>query len=92
MKSNELFIDLNKKNAFKNILIVGLGKSGISSAQYLAKFRNLFGNKITISIYDKFKSIDEQKSLLKGLKIDDFHTGIFKPRTVSYTHLTLPTT
>ena len=80
MKSNELFIDLNKKSAFKNILIVGLGKSGISSTQYLVKFRNLFGNKIKISIYDKFKSIDEQKSLLKGLEIDDFYTGIFKPR------------
>ena len=43
MKSDELFIDTNKKSPFKNILIVGLGKSGISSAQYLAKFKNFFG-------------------------------------------------
>lgn len=80
MKSNELFIDPNKKSLFKNILIVGLGKSGISSAKYLTKFRNYFGNKISISIYDKFKSIDEQKLLLKGLEIEDFYTGIFESR------------
>ena len=80
MKSNELFIDINKKSPFKNILIVGLGKSGISSAQYLTKYKNFFGNKISISVYDKFKSIDEQKSLLKGLEIDNFHTDIFEAR------------
>ena len=80
MKGDELFIDTNKKSPFKNILIVGLGKSGISSAKYLAKFKNFFGNKISISIYDKFKSIDKQKSLLKGLEIDNFHTGIFEAR------------
>ena len=80
MKGEELFIDTNRKSPFKNILIVGLGKSGISSAQYLAKLKNFFGNKISISVYDKFKSIDKQKSLLKGLEIDNFHTGIFEPR------------
>ena len=80
MKGDELFIDTNKKSPFKNILIVGLGKSGISSAKYLAKFKNFFGNKISISIYDKFKSIDKQKELLKGLEIDNFHTGIFEAR------------
>ena len=80
MKSTELFIDLNKKNTFKNILIVGLGKSGISSAKYISKFKKFFGNKISLGVYDKFKSIDEQKSLLKGLEIDNFHTGIFEAR------------
>jgi UDP-N-acetylmuramoylalanine--D-glutamate ligase len=80
MKTTELCIDSNEKNTFKNILIFGLGKSGISSAQYLSKFKNFFGNKISISVYDKFKSIDEQKSLLKGLAIDNFHTGIFEAR------------
>ena len=80
MKSDDLFFDTNKKSPFKNILIVGLGKSGISSAQYLAKFKNFFGNKISISVYDKFKSIDKQKSLLKGLEIDNFHSGIFEAR------------
>ena len=80
MKSNELCFDLNKKSPFKNILIAGLGKSGISSAQYLAKFRNFYGNKISISVYDKFKSIDEQKSLLKDLEVDDFYTGNFETR------------
>ena len=58
MKSTELFIDLNKKNTFKNILIVGLGKSGISSAKYISKFKKFFGNKISLGVYDKFKSID----------------------------------
>jgi UDP-N-acetylmuramoylalanine--D-glutamate ligase len=80
MKSTELFIDLNKKNTFKNILIVGLGKSGISSAKYISKFKKFFGNKISLGVYDKFKSIDEQKSLLKDLEIDNFHTGIFEAR------------
>ena len=34
MKSNELFIDLNKKSAFKNILIVGLGYFRYTKKRY----------------------------------------------------------
>lgn len=77
MKSSELLVDTNHKNLLKNILIVGLGKSGISSVKYLAKYKDFFGKKISISVYDKFKSVKEQKLLLKDLEIDEFYSGTF---------------
>jgi UDP-N-acetylmuramoylalanine--D-glutamate ligase len=59
----------------ENYLIVGLGRSGLSSAKYLAKYENTFGKTINISTYDKFKNINEQKKILKGLNVKNFYTG-----------------
>ncbi len=76
--NNELFINQEKKISFEDIFIIGLGKSGISSAKYLVKFKDFYGKNISISVYDKFKTIKEQKALLKDIDIDHFHTGLFK--------------
>ena len=56
-----------QQNDFQeNYLIVGLGRSGLSSAKYLAKYETTFGKTINISSYDKFKNINEQKKNTKG--------------------------
>ena len=62
----------------ENYLIVGLGRSGLSSAKYLAKYETTFGKTINISSYDKFKNINEQKKILKGLNVKNFYTGDIK--------------
>ena len=62
----------------KNYLIVGLGKSGISSAKYLVQQKKKFDPQINISTYDKYLDINKQKELLKGLSIKNFYTGDIK--------------
>ena len=59
----------------KNYLIVGLGRSGLSSAKYLAQQKSGFDEQINISTYDKFLDTNKQKELLKGLSIKNFYTG-----------------
>ena len=56
-KPSDCIID----DQISNVLIVGLGKSGLSSAKYLTKYKNCSGDSIKVSIYDKFKSTEEQK-------------------------------
>ncbi|MDB9717258.1 hypothetical protein OAA47_03195, partial [Methylophilaceae bacterium] len=62
----------------KNYLIVGLGKSGVSSAKYLVQQKKKFDPQINISTYDKYLDINKQKELLKGLSIKNFYTGDIK--------------
>ena len=45
----------------KNYLIVGLGKSGVSSAKYLVQQKKKFDPQINISTYDKYLDINKQK-------------------------------
>ena len=75
MSSPEKPSDCIIDDQISNVLIVGLGKSGLSSAKYLTKYKNCSGDSIKVSIYDKFKSIEEQKKILYGLGVENFYTG-----------------
>ena len=75
MRRPEIPSDCIIDDQISNVLIVGLGKSGLSSAKYLTKYKNYSGNSIKVSIYDKFKPIKDQKKLLYGIEIDNFYTG-----------------
>ena len=62
----------------KHILVVGLGKSGLSCIDYLTK-QNKFKKKLfKISVYDKNKTVKEQRSLLKDLDIKEVYSGDIK--------------
>jgi UDP-N-acetylmuramoylalanine--D-glutamate ligase len=62
----------------KHILVVGLGISGLSGINYLTKQIEFKKKLFKVSVYDKNKSIKEQKGLLKNLDIEDFFTGDIK--------------
>lgn len=62
----------------KHILIIGLGKSGLSCINYLSKQIEFKKKLFEISVYDKNKTVKEQLSLLKGLDIKDVYTGDIK--------------
>ena len=62
----------------EHILVVGLGKSGLSCVDYLTRQIKFKKKLFKISVYDKNKTIKEQKSLLKNLDIKDFFTGNIK--------------
>ena len=62
----------------EHILIVGLGKSGLSCVNYLTKQIEFKKKLFEISVYDKNKTVKEQKNLLKNHDIKDFFTGDIK--------------
>ncbi len=62
----------------EHILIVGLGKSGLSCVNYLTKQIEFKKKLFEISVYDKNKIVKEQKNLLKNHDIKEFFTGDIK--------------
>ena len=62
----------------EHILIVGLGKSGLSCVNYLTKQIEFKKKLFEISVYDKNKIVKEQKNLLKNYDIKEFFTGDIK--------------
>jgi UDP-N-acetylmuramoylalanine-D-glutamate ligase len=62
----------------KHILVVGLGKSGLSCVDYLTKQIEFKKKLFKISVYDKNKTVKEQRSLLKDLDIKDSLFGRYK--------------
>ena len=62
----------------KHILVVGLGKSGLSCVDYLTKQIKFKKKLFKISVYDKNKTVKEQRSLLKDLDIKDVYSGDIK--------------
>ena len=62
----------------EHILIVGLGKSGLSCVNYLTKQIEFKKKLFEISVYDKNKIGKEQKNLLKNHDIKEFFTGDIK--------------
>ena len=62
----------------EHILVVGLGKSGLSCVNYLTKQIEFKKYIFEISVYDKNKTLREQKNLLKNHDIKDFFTGDIK--------------
>ena len=77
------FVNENKKKIrssaleeIKHILVVGLGKSGLSCVDYLTKQIEFKKKLFKISVYDKNKTVKEQKNLLKDLDIKMFIRGI----------------
>ena len=76
MKENFFLNTCSFKN--NNILIVGLGKSGIACVNYLSKQIEYKKKLFKISVYDKKKSIKEQKDLLKKFDIENFFTSDLK--------------
>ena len=52
----------------EHILIVGLGKSGLSCVNYLTKQIEFKKKLFEISVYDKNKIVKEQKNLLRFLE------------------------
>ena len=60
----------------EHILVVGLGKSGLSCVNYLTKQIEFKKYIFEISVYDKNKTLREQKNLLKNHDIKDFFTGV----------------
>ena len=77
-------MDIKKKlqgsvlKEFKHILVVGLGKSGLSCVNYLTKQKEFKKKLFKISIYDKNKTVKEQKNLLKNHNIKYFFSGDIK--------------
>ena len=79
------FVNGNKKKSevsaleeIKHILVVGLGKSGLSCVDYLTKQIKFKKKLFKISVYDKNKTVKEQRSLLKDLDIKDVYSGDIK--------------
>jgi UDP-N-acetylmuramoylalanine--D-glutamate ligase len=62
----------------KHILVVGLGKSGLSCIDYLTKQIKFKKKLFKISVYDKNKTVKEQRSLLKDLDIKEVYSGDIK--------------
>lgn len=62
----------------KHILVVGLGKSGLSCIDYLTKQIEFKKKLFKISVYDKNKTVKEQRSLLKDLDIKEVYSGDIK--------------
>jgi UDP-N-acetylmuramoylalanine--D-glutamate ligase len=62
----------------EHILVVGLGKSGLSCINYLTKRTEFKKTLFKISVYDKNKTVKEQKNLLKNHDIKEFFTGDIK--------------
>ena len=62
----------------EHILIVGLGKSGLSCVNYLTKKIEFKKKLFKISVYDKNKTVKEQRRLLKDLDIKEVYSGDIK--------------
>ena len=77
MKGN-FFLKKSSTEKIKVILIIGLGKSGLSCIRYLSKQEGYKKKSLRISVYDKNKSIEDQKDLLKNFDIEDFFTSNIK--------------
>jgi len=77
MKGN-FFLKKSSTEKIKDILIIGLGKSGLSCIRYLSKQEGYKKKSLRISVYDKNKSIEDQKDLLKNFDIEDFFTSNIK--------------
>ncbi len=60
MKGN-FFLKKSSIGKIKDILIIGLGKSGLSCIRYLSKQEGYKKKSLRISVYDKNKSIKDQK-------------------------------
>jgi UDP-N-acetylmuramoylalanine--D-glutamate ligase len=71
-------LEVSALKEIKHILVVGLGKSGLSCVDYLTKQIEFKKKLFKISVYDKNKTVNEQRSLLKGLDIKDIYSGDIK--------------
>ncbi len=71
-------LEVSALEEIKYILVVGLGKSGLSCVDYLTKQIEFKKKLFKISVYDKNKTVKEQRSLLKDLDIKDFYSGDIK--------------